>query len=254
MTAVTFTANVQAAIAYGLPAEIAASGEASWQASRDWYFGVAPEIDIYTFEFPLSEVKIPLYAMWFTYGYENVDMSYNMAGVSQAELSVTPDFFGSADSVDSNNVQYPRFTATTVEFQFLHGFPLTMHSSFVLTSDDYYTHLSADNFLDPRGLLKGLSSEYMNLSAGGAFVFPLWRQINGGPAYADALYGQIGYGLSFYTNKPNSYTGHMYVSNVLTAGFKLGFYKSYEFARLLSAAVSWDILRNNVGASFSVGF
>jgi hypothetical protein len=273
MTAVTLTANVQAAIAYGLPAEIAASGEASWQASRDWYFGAAPEIDIYTFEFPLSEVKIPLYAMWFTYGYENVDISYNMAGVSQAELSVTPDFFGSVDSIDPNTVRYPRFTATTAELQFLHGFPLTMHSSFVFTSDDYYTHLSADNFLDPRGLLKGLSSEYMNLSANGAFVFPLWRQINGGPAYADALYGQFGYGLLFYTNKPFGYTGadyakalstlnvsdpsihnHMYVSHVVTAGLKLGFYKSYEFARLLSAAVSWDILRNNVAASFSVGF
>ncbi len=272
MTPVTFTLDAQMAVAYMIPATLSVAGEASWQAARDWSFGIAPQIDVYTMSFPLSEVKIPLYAIWFTYNYVNVDISYNMSGVTQAELSVTPDFFGSVDSVDTANTQYPRSTATTVELQALHGFPLTTHSSFILSTDDYYTKLSGNNFTDPRGLLKGLSSEFVNLSAGGTFVFPLWRQINAGPAYADALYGQIGYNLSFYTNRTGfandnyrkaftsdsvddpAVQNHVYVSHVLSVGARLGFYKSYEFSRLLSATASWDILRNNVGVNFSVGF
>ncbi len=271
MTALTFTADIQAAIAYGIPGEIVAAGEAAWQASRDWTFGIAPEIYLYTVEFPLSEVRIPLYAMFFTYGYQNVDISYNLSGVTEAELSITPDFFGGTNINGTDTTTY-RSTAATVELQLLHGFPLTTHSSFILSTDDYYTALSANNFSDPRGLLKGLSSEFVNLDVGGTFVFPLWRQINGGPAYADALYGQIGYTLSSYTNSTGIFSNsnywkayssdsvsdaavrnHVYVSHVLSAGVMLGFYKSYEFARFLSATVSWDALRNDVRANFSVG-
>ncbi|HMD69178.1 MAG TPA: hypothetical protein VKF42_09905, partial [Chitinivibrionales bacterium] len=189
------------------------------------------------------------------------------------ELSFTPDIFWTVDSTDTSNLKYPTATGVTTEFQFFHGFPLTAHSSFILTTDDYYMGLSGGSFADPRNLLKGGSSEFLNLSAGGSFEFPLWRQINGGPAYADALYGEIGYDLSFYTNKTSGYSNdnyltalsnpnvgdtavqhHVYVSHVISAGARLGFYKSYEFSRQLYAKVSWDPFRNKLGLNFSVGF
>ena len=274
MSAVTFSFNAQLELVYFMPMALSASGEAFWQASRDWYFGIAPQLDLYPVPtFSLTEFKVPLYGIWFNYGYQNEDIAYNESGVSQLSLSVTPDFFATFDSSDGSNVTYPRATATTYEAQFFHGFPVSAHSSVIVRTDDYYTQLSGNNFTDPRGLLKGLSSEFLNLSAGASFVVPLWRQINRGPAYADALYGEIGYDLSFYTNKTTGYTNnnylkafsnpnvndalvanHVYVSHVLTVGTRLGFFKSYEFSRTLSAKVLWDVMRNDVGCAFSIGF
>jgi hypothetical protein len=253
-----------------MPSEILVSGEAQWQAARDWYFGIAPQIDVYPFYLSLSQVALSLYGIWFNYGYQNVDIAYNNSGVSEAMFSLTPDVFWTADTTDASNYTYPTATGVTTGLQFFHGFPLTAHSSLILRTDDYYTVFSGGRFTDPQGLLKGVSSEFLNLSAGGSFVFPLWRQINAGPAYADALYGEIGYDLSFYTNKPTGYSylaalgnpdetnaawrNHAYVSHVLTVGTRLGFYKSYEFSRLLSAKVAWDIRRNKLGLNVSVGF
>jgi|GEM_PF-889512 hypothetical protein len=268
MSAVTFTLDAQAALAYFIPAELSVGGEASWQASRDWYFGIAPQLDLYPVPtFSLTEFKVPIYAIWFTYGYQNEDIAYNESGVSEFSLSTTPDFFASVDSVDTSNVSYPRSTAVTYELQFFHGFPVSTHSSIIVSTDDYYTHLSSDNFVDPRGLLKGLSSEYINLSAGASFVFPLWRQINRGPAYADALYGQVGYEYSFYANTlkikgqvskaflDRAFTDdYIYPSHILTVGTQLGFFKSYEFSRTLVARIAWDIMRNKVGLNLTVGF
>jgi hypothetical protein len=269
-SAVTFTADVEVALAMMMPEAISAEGEALWQAQRDWYFGIAPQINVYPFYLPLSEVTIPLYGIWFNYGYQNVDIAYNLSGVSEAELSLTPDIFWTTDSTDTSNYKYPTATAVTAGLQFSHGFPLTAHSSFILRTEDSYMALFGDSLKDPQHLLKGFSSEFLNLSAGGSFVFPLWRQINGGPAYADALYGEIGYDLTFYTNKTTGYSyreallnpndsnavwwNHAYVSHVLTVGTRLGFYKAYEFSRLLSAKVYWDIMRNKLGLNVSVGF
>lgn len=274
MSEVTFSFNAQLALVYFIPMALSAGGEAAWQASRDLYFGIAPQLDLYPVPtFSLTEFKVPLYGIWFNQGYQNTDIVYNESGVSELALSITPDFFASADSGGGSNVTYPRFTATTYELQFFHGFPVTAHSSVIVRTDDYYTKLSAGNFTDPRGLVKGLSSEFLNLSAGASFVFPLWRQINRGPAYADALYGELGYDLSFYTNKTTDYpnynyfyafsnlhvndalvANHVYVSHVLTVGTRLGFFKSYAFARTLSAKVLWDMMRNDVGCALTVGF
>jgi hypothetical protein len=274
MSEVTFSFNAQLAIAYLIPMALSAGGEAAWQASRDLYFGIAPQLDLNPVPtFSLTEFQVPLYGIWFNQGYQNTDIVYNESGVSELALSITPDFFASADSGGGSNVTYPRFTATTYELYFFHGFPVTAHSSVIVRTDDYYTKLSAGNFTDPRGLLKGLSSEFLNLSAGASFVVPLWRQINRGPAYADALYGELGYDLSFYTNKTTDYpnynyfqafsnlhvndalvANHVYVSHVLTVGTRLGFFKSYEFSRSLAAKVAWDMMRNKVGLDFSIGF
>jgi hypothetical protein len=274
MSEVTFSFNAQLPLVIFMPMGLSVGGEAFWQASRDLYFGIAPQLALFPVPtFALTEFQVPLYGIWFNQGYQNVDIAYNLSGVSELALSVTPDFFASVDSSDTSNTRYPRSTATTFMLQFFHGFPVTAHSSVIVRTDDYYTTLSSDDFVDARGLLKGLSSEYMNLSAGASFVFPLWRQINRGPAYADALYGQIGYRLSFYTNTLKNYPNsnflmafsnanvndsfvrnHVYVSHILTVGTQLGFFKSYEFSRSLVATFAWDMMRNNIGLDFSIGF
>jgi hypothetical protein len=47
---------------------------------------------------------------------------------------------------------------------------------------------------------------------------------------------------------------HVYVSHILTVGTQLGFFKSYEFSRSLVATFAWDMMRNNIGLDFSIGF
>jgi len=267
-TPVTLSFAVEAGLVMMMPNEFFVSGQAFWQAARDWYFGFEPQIALYPFYLPLSEIILPLYGIWFNYGYQNVDIAYNLSGVSQGQLSITPDFAWGVDSLtDTASYSYPAVPSITAEFLFYHGFPLTAHSSFILRTDDYYTAVFSGARPDPRYIFKGESAKYINVSVGGSFVFPLWRQINGGPAYADALYAEIGYDASYYTNttgynyalallRPDdaSWRDHVYVSHVLSAGAKLGFYKSYEYSRMLYTKVSWDVVRNKLGLDFSVGF
>jgi hypothetical protein len=259
--------NAQIQIQTFIPAYIAVGGEGMWHAVRDLYFGISPQAVLEIFAFENSTVDIPLWVTWVTNGYINTDIGYNDAGVTRLKCAVIPQFFANVDTSDKNNIKYLRYSAATLGLMFSHGFPLTKYFSCIVKTDNYYKILSDKNFIDTKGLLKGLSDQYYNLSAGASFVFPLWRQINGGPVYADALYGEVGYDFSIYASTPNlggrlerafldpSFEdNHIYPQHLVTAGTRLGFFKSYSFARTLSAKVLWDVMRNDVGVNFSIGF
>ena len=134
-----------------------------------------------------------------------------------------------------------------------------------MQTGESYTGLS-DSLTDPRSELPGYSTEYLHGNVGASFVFPLWRQINGGPAYADALYGTLGYDLGIQTNtttfsdnllqafaKSSFDRNHVCVSHVFSAGIKLGFYKSYLFSRTLDVKASWNVWKKKFSMNLNVG-
>jgi hypothetical protein len=264
---ISLSFNAQAVIVLMMPMYISVAGEGFWQLARDWYFAASPQALVYIMAFEYTSVAIPLGLIWFTYGYQNEDIGYNDAGVTRLQVSVTPEFFGTADTTDPNHTVYARKSAFTYGLSFSHGFPILKYSSLILKSDNSYTQLSSGDFIDTRHLVKGLSSEFLTLDAGASFVFPIWRQINGGPAYADALYGEVGYDFSIYSNTMNL-GGHLdrafldpsfsndriYPQHLVTTGTRLGFYKSYAFARTLTAKILWDMMRNGLGCAFTIGF
>jgi hypothetical protein len=264
---ISLSLQAQAVIALLVPVYISIGGEGLWQLARDWYFAASPQVLVYIIAFDNSSVALPFGLIWLTWGYQNEDIAYNDAGVTRMQVSVTPEFFGVPDTTSPGAVSYARRSAMTYGVSFSHGFPIMKYASLILRSDDSYSKLSANNFIDTRHLLKGLSSDFLTLGAGASFVFPLWRQINGGPAYADALYGEVGYEFSIYANTPNLGghlaraffdplfdNDHIYPLHQITAGTRLGFFKSYAFARTLSAKVLWDMMRNNVGCALTIGF
>jgi len=259
--------DAQAILELMVPVYLSVAGEGLWQLARDWYVGASPQALVYTTEFGNSSVLLPFGLIWLTYNYENTDIAYNDGGVTRMQVSVEPDFFGVADTSSPGTVSWARRSSVTYALSFSHGFPIMKYASFILSTDDSYTKLSANDFIDTRRLLKGLSSEFLNLDAGASLVFPLWRQINAGPLYADALYAEIGYDFSVYANSlnlgghlkqafidPLYYNDHLYPLHQISVGTKLGFFKSYTFSRTLSIKVLWDMMRNNAGFNFSVGF
>jgi hypothetical protein len=259
--------EAQAVIALLVPAYLSVAGQGLWQMARDWYFAASPQALVYVMAFGNTSVMLPFGLVWLTYGYQNEDIMYNDAGVTRMQVSVTPEFFGVADTSNPNAVTFARRSATTYALSFSHGFPLMKYASVMLSTNDSYTKLSANDFIDTRHLLKGLSSEFLTIGAGASLVFPLWRQINAGPAYADALYGEVGYDFSLYANTldlggrlqqafidPSFYNDRIYPLHRISVGTRLGFFKSYAFGRMLSFKVLWDVMRNNAGFNFSIGF
>ena len=264
---ISLSLQAQAVIALLVPVYLSIDGQGLWQLARDWYVAASPQALVYIMAFDNSSVALPFGLIWLTWGYQNEDIAYNDAGVTRMQVSVTPEFFGVPDTTSPGAVTYARRSATTYGISFSHGFPIMKYASLILRSDDSYSKLSANDFIDTRHLLKGLSSDFLTLDAGASFVFPIWRQINGGPAYADALYGEVGYDFSIYANTlnigghleraffdPLFDNDHIYPLHQITVGTRLGFFKSYAFARTLSAKVLWDVKRNDVGFNFSIGF
>jgi hypothetical protein len=261
--------NAQLLMALIIPAQLSVGGQAVWHAARDWYFGISPQADISILAFANSQLGVPLWAVWSTYDYLNSDVGYNQSGQTALQVMVAPQFFAYSDSSDKNNIQNPVVSSTTIGLMFSHGIPLTKYSTCLVRTNNYYEILSYDGFKDSQRLLKGLSNQFYSLSGGASFIFPLWRQINKGPAYADALYGEVGYDLTFYSNAemlPDNFfqafsdpnvdmvKNRVYVSHVISAGTRLGFFKSYSIPRSLNAKVSWDVMRNRGVFSFVLGF
>ncbi len=265
-TAVSFGFNANVTVLYFIPYIFQLQTLATWQISRDFYAGIFPSIEVIPIMgFLVPQAMLPVVVAYSTSGYVNTDESYNLADISQVQLALIPEsFMYSVSTGIKDSTETRQGSGTTVSLSAMHGFGILKYSSIVVSTEDSYTGLS-EKLNDPQGLLPGYSNEYYSMNAGVSLVFPLWRQINAGPAYADALYGDIGYDLQVYTNSStqkepfskaftnsNWDTNHVYVGHVFSAGVKLGFFKSFIFGRLLSARTYWDAFNKKYGFKLSV--
>jgi hypothetical protein len=265
---ISFGLNADVTVMYVIPYVFQIQGIATWHIARDFYAGCFPGIQIVPIAgFVIPDAVLPLTVAYSTYGYVNTDIGYNNSGITQVQLAVAPESFLLMSSSDTskNLASYPRASALTVAFSAMHGFPLTMYSSINLRTEDSYRTFS-EPVSDRFSLLPGHSTEYLFADVGASVVFPLWRQINGGPAYADALYGDVGYDVQMLTNtttfendftqafvKSSADKDHVCVSHVFSAGVKLGFFKSFLFSRTLSAKAYWNVWRQKFAFNLSIG-
>jgi len=264
--AVSFGFNANVTVLYFIPYIFQLQTQATWQIARDFYAGIFPSIEIVPIAgFSIPQAMLPIVFTYSTSGYFNTDINYNLADVTQLQLGLMPEsFMYNVVNLINDSAETRQGSGTTIVLSAMHGFGILKYSSVVVHTDDSYTELS-DKLNDPQGIFPGNSMEYVSIDAGASVVFPMWRQINGGPAYADALYGEIGYDLQTYTNTTTLKapfekaftnatwdTNHIFVGHVFSAGVKLGFFKSYIFGRLLSANAYWDTFNKKYGFKLSV--
>jgi hypothetical protein len=264
----SFGLDADVTCVYFIPYIFQVQGTSTWQISRDFYAGCFPALELVPISgFALPYAALPVAFEYSTYGYLNTDIAYNGSGLTHVQLLLLPETFLMASSSDtaSSFSSLPRASSMTIALAAMHGFPVTKYSSVIVQTEESYTGLS-DSLLDSRGLLPGTSTEYLSGDVGASFVFPLWRQINGGPFYADALYGTIGYDLGILTNtttftdnllgafaKSSFDKDHVCVSHVFSAGVRLGFYKSFLFSRTFVAKASWDVWKQKFSMNLIVG-
>jgi hypothetical protein len=273
---ISFGLNADVALVYFIPYIFQVQGVATWQIARDFYAGCFPGVELIPLSgFAIPDALLPVAFAYSTYGYLNTDIGYNSSGLTQVQLLVQPESFlyGNSSDTTTSLGSMPRASAITVALTAMHGFPITTHSSIVLETEESYIGLS-QALRKPSGLLPryvrdylpGSSAEYLTGDVGASFIFPLWRQINGGPCYTDALYGTVGYDLSIVTNtttfendvsqafvKSSFDKDHVLVSHVFSAGARLGFFKSFLFTRTLAAKAYWDVWKQKFTMNLELG-
>jgi hypothetical protein len=264
--AISFGLNADVQLLYVIPYIFQIQGLSSWHIARDLYAGLFPGIEIIPLAgFAIPDVNAALALLYAASGYMNTDIGYNRGGVTQLQLTVVPESFLPLSDTTSELAGIDRVSALTVQIDAMHAFPLRKYFSLELRTRESYSTFSQP-VLDQFDLLAGGSTEYLSADVGASFVFPLWRQINGGPAYADALYGAVGYDVQMLSNTmtfqgdfsralsvPSYDKDHIVVSHVFSAGVKFGFFKSYLFNRTLQAKAYWDVWKKKLAANLSVG-
>jgi len=265
---ISYGLNADVMLLYFIPYVFQIQGVSTWQIARDFYAGCFPSIELVPLAgFAIPDASLPLAVSYSTYAYLNTDVNYNLSGLTQVQLLVQPETFLVSKSTDSstNLGSLPRASLTTVGLSAMHGFPLTRYSSLVLSTEDSYTGIT-DSLSDPHNVLPGYSTEYLSGDVGASLVFPLWRQIDGGPAYADAWYLALGYDLGILTNtttfdndlsqaflKSSFDKKHVCVSHVFSAGTRLGFFKSFLFNRTLDVKGRWDVWKQKFSMNVLIG-
>jgi hypothetical protein len=264
--ALSFGLDADVMLLYFIPYVFRIQGTSTWHIARDVYAGLFPGVEIVPLAgFAIPDVNAALALLYATSGYMNTDIGYNRGGVTQLQLTIVPESFIPLDDTTTKLASIERVSALTVQIDAMHAFPFRKYFSLELRTRESYSTFSQP-VLDRFDLLPEGSAEYLFADVGASFVFPLWRQINGGPAYADALYGAVGYDVQMLSNTttfqgdflsafsvPSYDKDHIIVSHVFSAGVKFGFFKSYLFNRTLQAKAYWDVWKKKLAVNLAVG-
>ena len=245
------------------PQQISAITYAQWQVARDLQVGLAAQLYSQPFfGVPLCGA-IPLMLSWQRVGYINQDIHYNYADVSYLTFMAGPSILPALQithdqryAENDTTVTMPTGLITGIDC--MHSFSIAKYASLQVYTYDALVYNNKP-VMDNGMVLDGVSRTYFSSQTGVRTVFPIVRTINRRCLwYWDALYGNIGYTFSMYTNgeffdslssysreimTDKNHTPNAEVGHFISAGFEMGHYKTYLFFKRLSFDYSFEILR-----------
>lgn len=269
----TYSLSLAAPLVRMIPAQFWISGSMEWQLSRSLFLGCSPSFTYSLFIWRTEQFALPLWVFWSDYSYLNTDVSYNRGNTIGLQAMIEPitipylKVSGSFSNPDSS-IEYANLLATGVAFH--KGFSLFHYCSIEEEPQLMVTWINT-KLEDPLDKITGSSPMYGMLQNHLQINGPIWRAINRGKPYLDALYGAIFYDLNVEFNqrmisngsagdlligltKENFRPNGMYVSHQIGLEFTLGTEKSYLFSRNFVLKSAIDLWRKTVTVNAGVEF
>ncbi len=258
----TFSLNATLVLPAFIPLFLSLNPSIDLELGRATNLMLSPSIDLFLARY--IQTSFPFQVNWLNIGHTTTDISYTLADVTA--LSGVAET-GSTSYFNDTLAQDYNLASSRIGLLALHGFRLPYSSSFVLRGSgnvNWFSRPVSDNF----NYVLDNALTWWKVSESNTFNFPLARAINKGEKfYADAVYGQVGYGLELYGDghyplnlHANDFTRynpdalHGFVEHVVTAGVTFGFTNSYAFNQQAQVLFSYSILRQKGYLSASIGF
>lgn len=259
----SFGTDFMLSMPFGVPVGGLFSPFASGQLSRDWYWGITPDIVISPFN---RHVKlygtIPVWFEWYTVLAADEDMRYNARQFARVQLTLAPELdrhetvtawnIGSFDNpVPAYDTIISAERAVAAQLDGNVSVPLYAHASLLLGAQAELRRYE-NEVTDRDRNFAGKSNTFGTYAGGVDFLFPLARNINRGTLFVDNLYGRIGYFHIHKTDDSWFKKDETLWADYLSAGLDMGMTKNFSFSRTLSLYGYYEPRNRYGGISLSL--
>lgn len=253
-----------------------------FQISRDVHVGFSPMLSLYPillmdekYSEGVFAADMPLWLNWVHTGAINEDIQYNLGGISFAEIYAGPQVSPQVEEINGDTLIQSSFIFKA-GLNAVHYFPLLKYASISLGGSFQYS-VSNKEMNSTTGVWTNdeitamIDTVESNTIIGGVLssdvAFPIVRNINRGPLYADNLYGGFHYSTSavasgkFLENSDKKlitgkdfYSPNAYCDHKIGVSLTLGLIKDYMFERRLQVMVYRNLFEEETGVDLKFTF